>query len=324
MKALLLAAAMVVALPSAASAQEGVLGTGPGDYSGRVPGSPSSLSASVALLTLDTEATGVAEAPPEIITSVRPVVSRIAIETTKEGFVRVDVAVAETGNVTRATVFESYPKDFYNSAVLKAAEAYTFKPRMKDGVPVPATYQLGFTFYSDIYETGNNNSARGGAVRGVSQSNYARFEKAMDALKNGNLRNARRAVADLTKRHDAGDMTVTDAARYFFILTHYETLAEHHVAAIKASSKALMLARFMDNGAVVDAVHTDRIISYAALGQNDNAVDYYDSWRTTAKFRVSKGFADQVEALRAKGWGTGRTINVVHYDDTQKKGCRTC
>jgi TonB family protein len=289
-----------------------------------IDGSPGSIAVSVALLTYDTGAIGEADAPPEIITRARPIVSRIAHETVKEGFVRVEVAVSETGDVAHATVFDSYPKDFYDSSALKAAKAYTFKPRMKDGAPVPATYYLGFTFFTDLYETGANKSARGGSVRGISQSNYARFEKAMGALKNGNLRNARRAVADLTKRHDAGDMSVTDAARYFFILTHYETLAEHHVVAIKASSKALMLAKFMDNGAVIDAVHIDRIISYAALGQSDNAVDYYDSWRASAKFRVSKAFADQVEALRAKGWGKGRTMSVVQYDATQKTGCRTC
>ncbi len=294
-----------------------------GIQSRSIAGAPDRISVFATGLALKADSLTDLGTPPEPTSYLRPTVPGIAHETMKEGFVHVEVMVSETGQVTDATVVQSYPSGFYDDTVLSTARSYNFTPATKDGAPIASSYDLGFTFFSDLYENDSNESQRGGAVRGISQSNYRTFAQTLEALQSGDLKATGKRLEQLTKRHDAGRMSVTDAARYFTILTHYERLTEHFIAAIVASNKALMLAKFVDNGAVIDAVHIDRMISYSGVGQNDNAVDYYDSWRASGG-RPTRDFAKQIESLRAKGWGKGRPLTVVSYDETQKSGCRTC
>ncbi len=307
--------AAILALTSSAFSQ--------GIESKSISGAPDRLSVFAAGLALKADSLTESGTPPQPTSYLRPTIPGIAQETMKEGFVHVEVAVSDTGQVTDARVIESYPIGFFDDTVLSTARSYTFTPATKDGMPVVGTDDLGFTFFSDLYENDSNKSQRGGVVRGISQSNYRVFAETLEALQSGDLKATGKRLDQLTKRHDAGRMSVTDAARYFTILTHYARLSEHFIAAIVASNKALMLAKFVDNGAVIEAVHIDRMISYSGVGQNDNAVDYYDGWRASGG-RPTREFAKQIESLREKGWGKGRPLTVVSYDETQKSNCRTC
>jgi len=254
----------------------------------------------------------------EIVSGVTPVVSKIAQETLKEGFVQVVVEVSEVGDVTDAEVVLSYPQGFFDADALRSARTYKFTPSEES----QRVLDLGFTFYTDLYESNAKRSMRGGSERGISQANYKIFDDAMRELNDGDLETAAPLFEELKARHDNGQMNVTDAARYFAFLTRFNRLSRNFEDAIEAARFALILARFLDTETVVDGIHFEVLMSLASLGRNHEAVDYYDGWRQVAGIDIPGSLTDYIEARRERGAGKGAVYNVVDFSALRENTAR--
>ncbi len=84
------------------------------------------------------------DVPPKIINEVRPFIPRAVYGVSRvEGLVR--FTVKEDGTVEDVSVLRSNHPD-YEEPLLKAVRQWTFKPALKDGKPVKASFQREFTY----------------------------------------------------------------------------------------------------------------------------------------------------------------------------------
>lgn len=81
------------------------------------------------------------------IVRVQPVYPRRAAERGIQGWVVVELTVTAAGTTQDIRVIEADPQGIFDSAAIKAAEKFKYKPRMVDGVGVPVSGVLyKFTF----------------------------------------------------------------------------------------------------------------------------------------------------------------------------------
>ena len=66
----------------------------------------------------------------------QPAYDELARRSNQEGVVVVEVLIDETGRVSETRLVQEIPRSRLNDAALRAAERWTYKPAMKDGVPV--------------------------------------------------------------------------------------------------------------------------------------------------------------------------------------------
>lgn len=70
------------------------------------------------------------------IVKVAPQYPRRALKRGVEGYVILEYTVTKTGTVRNIVVIEAKPANMFDSAAIKSAERYKYKPRVIDGVPV--------------------------------------------------------------------------------------------------------------------------------------------------------------------------------------------
>lgn len=247
----------------------------------------------------------------------------------QEGWVRLKVLLSPSGGVTAATIAESYPKGLFDKQVLDVIHGWQFKPPFSDDAyDVTVAFYLtqfrvkrghgyGYSMDQQLLDQGRNNTP----WRGVRAYYFQHFERLGRALDKGDLEEAGKRVKLLKDDHQAGKLHITEIARTYIMLARYLRMTGHCDLALNEARRALLLARYMDNSRMVFGTHMEVMSCLLTLGRNDDAVDYYDSWRTAnrTKMSMSTEAVAHMEDLRTKGFGTGRTFSIIDFYDSNFK-----
>jgi TonB family protein len=272
--------------------------------------------------------------PLETLRFVSPAISGVDAANAKEAWIHLKVTISATGDVTDARVVQAFPKNSYEKAVLKVVPGWKFQPLMRGGQAVDgATFDVGVAIYSELYESERNDSARGGTKRTVSRYNFTTLNNLIKELTGTlDLDAAGPRLEKLRLRYEDGDMTITDIARYYAAMARYERLRGNYNTSLAAAHGALLLSRFLDNRKMIYGLHLEVMSSLMSMGRNDDAVDYYDRWKSVTKIQMSKEGQETMEKLRAEGAGKGHPYTIVDFDAAHRyerkrtigRSTRTC
>gem|GEM_PF-895149 len=247
------------------------------------------------------------ETPPRRLTGEAPRYDGTARQLLKEGWVHVQGRVTVDGTVEEAKVLTSYPKGLFDDEALKAFKTWKYRPRMVDGAPTEEpVHRVALIFFVE-------------GERGVYEQSAKTFQRALRALRNRDLVESEKYVAQLRERYREEKFNLTEVARYYQFESILASDKQDYIKAADWIEMSLKLAQFLDNRAVVDSLHELMVVAFGALGQYHNAVDYYESWRRETTYNVSPKIAEGIAELKSKGFGRGREFEIATYKEIKEK-----